>query len=52
MMVEKTVVFIDTEVNNAVLASKAAKQPIFTLHASNMFNNENTMAQMFSHLFP
>ena len=52
MMVERTVVFIDTEVNNAILASKAAKEPIFTLHASNVFINENVMAQMFPHLFP
>ena len=52
MMVERTVVFIDTDVNNVTLAAKAAKEPIFTLHASNQFVNESTIAQMFPHLFP
>lgn len=51
-MVERTVVFIDTEVNKAILASKAMKEPIFTAHSSNVFVNENEIPQMFPHLFP
>ena len=52
VIIERTVVFIDTDVNNVTLAAKAAKEPIFTLHASNQFVNESTIAQMFPHLFP
>ena len=52
MVVERTVVFIDTEVNKAILATKAIKEPTFTVHSSNSFINENEIAQMFPHLFP
>ena len=51
-IVEKTVVFVDTEVDKSVLATKVAKEPIFTVHSSNVFVNENEIAQMFPHLFP
>jgi len=51
-VIEKTVVFVDTAVNNIELASKAASEPIFTVHASNLFVNENEISQMFPHLFP
>jgi len=52
MVVERTVIFTDTEVNKAVLVSKAIKEPVFTAHSSNSFVNENVIAQMFPHLFP
>ena len=51
-IIEKIVVFIDTDVDKSVLASKAAKEPIFTVHSSNIFDNENQIAKMFPHLFP
>ena len=52
MIIEKTVVFIDTAVDKSVLSSKAAKEPIFTVHASNIFVNKDEIAKMFPHLFP
>ena len=52
MMIEKVVVFIDTDADKSVLASKVANEPIFTVHASNIFDNENQIAKMFPHLFP
>jgi len=52
MVVEKTVVFIDTEVNKTILATKALQEPIFTVHSPNSFANENEIAQKFPDLFP
>ena len=51
-IIEKTVVFIDTEVDKSILASRAANEPIFTVHASNIFVNKDEIAKMFPHLFP
>jgi len=41
ILVERTIVFIDTEI----------KETVFTVHSSNVIINENSTAQMFPHLF-
>jgi hypothetical protein len=51
-IIEKLVIFVDTQVDNSVMASKVAKEPLFTVQSSNIFVKYNESALMFPHLFP